>query len=129
MRLRTAPSNADAGVSLQRSSSEDRLRFVSARSRRSLDWFVFFVADIQTGFGPFVAVFLTTQKWTQVDIGLVLTVSGLVSLVGQIPFGALVDAAAPATAHIANASPAARASATFWAPTSQGSTTAAAPAH
>jgi MFS family permease len=64
---------------------------VSARSRRSLDWFVFFVADVQTGFGPFVAVFLTTQKWTQVDIGLVLTISGLVSLAGQIPMGALVD--------------------------------------
>ena len=47
-----------------------------------LDWFVFFVADVQTGFGPFVAVYLTTQKWTQVDIGLVLTVGGLVALVG-----------------------------------------------
>ncbi|HVJ34835.1 MAG TPA: MFS transporter [Terriglobia bacterium] len=64
---------------------------ISARSRHGLDWFVFFVADIQTGFGPFVAVFLTTQKWTQVDIGLVLTVSGLVSLFGQIPLGAIVD--------------------------------------
>jgi len=66
-------------------------RLISARSRHGLDWFVFFVADIQTGFGPFVAVFLTTQKWTQVDIGLVLTVSGLVSLFGQIPLGAAVD--------------------------------------
>jgi MFS family permease len=53
---------------------------------------VFCVADIQTGFGPFVAVFLTTEKWTQIDIGLVLTVSGLVSLIGQVPLGALVDA-------------------------------------
>ena len=65
----------------------------SSRSRRGLDWLVFFVADIQTGFGPFVAVFLTGQKWTQVDIGLVLTVSGLVGLIGQVPFGAIVDAA------------------------------------
>jgi MFS family permease len=65
----------------------------SPRSRRGLDWLVFFVADIQTGFGPFVAVFLTSQKWTQVDIGLVLTASGLVGLIGQIPFGAVVDAA------------------------------------
>jgi MFS family permease len=65
----------------------------SSRSRRGLDWLVFFVADIQTGFGPFVAVFLTSQKWTQVDIGLVLTVGGLVGLIGQIPFGAVVDAA------------------------------------
>ena len=64
----------------------------SSRSRRGLDWLVFFVADIQTGFGPFVAVFLTSHKWTQVDIGLVLTVSGLVALIGQIPFGAVVDA-------------------------------------
>lgn len=63
----------------------------SRGSRRGLDWFVFFVADVQTGFGAFVAVFLTTQQWTQVDIGLVLTVSGLVGLVGQVPLGAFVD--------------------------------------
>ncbi len=65
----------------------------SARSLRGLDWFVFFVADVQTGFGPFVSVYLTTQKWTQVDIGLVLSAAGLVSLFGQMPGGALVDAA------------------------------------
>ena len=65
----------------------------SPRSLRGLDWFIFFVADVQTGFGPFVSVFLTTQKWTQVDIGLVLSVSGFVSLFGQMPGGALVDAA------------------------------------
>src|SRR5260370_17834219 len=62
------------------------------RSARGLDWFVFFVADIQTGFGPFVAVYLTEQKWTQIDIGLVLTVSGVAALAGQMPRGALVGA-------------------------------------
>ena len=65
----------------------------SRNSQRGLDWFIFFLADVQTGFGPFVAVYLTTQKWTQVEIGLVLSVSGLVALVGQMPGGALVDAA------------------------------------
>ena len=60
---------------------------------RGLDWFIFFLADVQTGFGPFVAVYLTTQKWTQVEIGLILSVSGLVGLVLQVPGGALVDAA------------------------------------
>ena len=65
----------------------------SARSLRGLDWFIFFVADVQTGFGPFVSVFLTTQKWTQVDIGFVLSAAGFVSLIGQMPGGALVDAA------------------------------------
>jgi predicted MFS family arabinose efflux permease len=51
------------------------------------------VADVQTGFGPFVSVFLTTQKWTQIDIGLVLSAAGFVSLIAQMPGGALVDAA------------------------------------
>jgi predicted MFS family arabinose efflux permease len=58
---------------------------------RGLDWFIFCVADVQTGFGPFIAVYLTTQKWTQLDIGLILTVGGLVGLVAQTPAGMLVD--------------------------------------
>ncbi len=65
----------------------------SPRSLRGLDWFIFFVADVQTGFGPFVSVYLTTQHWTQIDIGLVLSAAGFVSLIGQMPGGALVDAA------------------------------------
>jgi MFS family permease len=65
----------------------------SRKSQKRLDWFIFLVADVQTGFGPFVAVYLTSEKWTQIEIGLVLTVAGLVSLLGQIPGGALVDAA------------------------------------
>src|SRR6202171_2112432 len=65
----------------------------SRESLRGLDWFIFFLADVQTGFGPFVAVYLTTQKWTQVEIGLVLSIGGLVGLIGQMPGGAIVDAA------------------------------------
>jgi MFS family permease len=65
----------------------------SRRSLRGLDWFIFFLADVQTGFGPFVAVYLTTQKWTQVEIGSVLSIGGLISLIGQMPGGAIVDAA------------------------------------
>lgn len=38
-------------------------------------------------------MFLTTQKWTQVDIGLVLSAAGFVSLIAQMPGGAVVDAA------------------------------------
>jgi MFS family permease len=68
-------------------------RTPSPASQRGLDWFVFFLADVQTGFGPFVTVYLTAQAWTQTDIGLVLTVGGLVALFGQMPGGAIVDAA------------------------------------
>jgi MFS family permease len=65
----------------------------SRESLRGLDWFIFFLADVQTGFGPFVAVYLTTQKWTQVEIGFVLSIGGVVGLIGQMPGGAIVDAA------------------------------------
>ena len=54
---------------------------------------MFFVADVQTGFGPFVAVYLTTQAWTQIDIGFVLSIGGIVALLGQMPGGMIVDAA------------------------------------
>src|SRR4030088_1789532 len=65
----------------------------SRQSLRALDWFIFFLADVQTGFGPFIAVYLTTQKWTQGEIGFVLSIGGLVGLIGQMPGGAIVDAA------------------------------------
>ena len=65
----------------------------SRASLRALDWFVFFLADVQTGFGAFVSVYLTTAKWTQTDIGFVLSVGAIVGLVCQIPGGAIVDAA------------------------------------
>lgn len=68
-------------------------RAPSRESQRGLDWFIFFLADVQTGFGPFVAVYLTTQKWTQVEIGFVLSIGGIIGLIGQVPGGAIVDAA------------------------------------
>ena len=65
----------------------------SRSSLRGLDWFIFLVADVQTGFGPFIAVYLTTQKWTQVEIGFVLSIGGIIGLIGQMPGGAIIDAA------------------------------------
>ncbi|MBV9811960.1 MAG: MFS transporter, partial [Acetobacteraceae bacterium] len=62
-------------------------------SRAGLDWFTFFCANLQTGFGPFIAVYLTTEKWSQTDIGIILMGGGLVGLLAQMPGGALVDSA------------------------------------
>ena len=62
------------------------------RSQRSLDWLNFFVADVQTGFGPFVVVYLTTQAWTEVEIGFALSLGTLTAMLSQMPAGALVDA-------------------------------------
>jgi MFS family permease len=64
----------------------------SKRSLSGLDWFTFFLGDIQTGFGPFISVYLVTQKWNQTDIGLVLSIGALASLLSQVPAGAIVDA-------------------------------------
>jgi MFS family permease len=64
----------------------------SDRSGRALDFLNLFIADVQTGFGPFVAVYLTTQRWTQIQIGFALTVGTITGMLSQIPAGALVDA-------------------------------------
>ncbi len=64
----------------------------SKRSLRALDLLNFFMADVQTGFGPFVAVYLTTHKWTEVGIGLALSLGTITSVVSQLPAGAIVDA-------------------------------------
>ena len=62
------------------------------RSLRGLDWLNFFVANVQTGFGPFIAVYLTENRWTTAEIGFALTIGTICSLVSQMPAGAVVDA-------------------------------------
>jgi MFS family permease len=59
---------------------------------RGLDGLNLFVANIQTGFGPFIAVYLTTQGWTQTAIGTALSLGTITAMASQIPAGALVDA-------------------------------------
>jgi MFS family permease len=81
---------APAAAAKQTAPASDRA--ASTAGVRGLDWFVFFLADIQTGFGPFVAIYLTAHQWAQIDIGLVLSAGGLVALACQMPGGALVDA-------------------------------------
>lgn len=65
---------------------------VSARSLRALDWLNFFVANVQTGFGPFIASYLASHKWTQGEIGMVLSIGTISAMVSQVPGGAAVDA-------------------------------------
>src|SRR5437899_12194437 len=59
---------------------------------RGLDWLNLFVANIQTGFGPFISVYLTTQGWTLTAIGFALSLGTITSMASQLPAGALVDA-------------------------------------
>jgi len=63
----------------------------AAHGLRGLDWLNFFVADIQTGFGPFISVYLTSAGWTQAAIGAALSTGTIASMASQVPAGALVD--------------------------------------
>src|SRR5215475_1725894 len=56
-----------------------------------LDGVNFFLAGILAGVGPYVAAYLAEQKWTQENIGFVLTASGLAGLLSQLPGGELLD--------------------------------------
>ncbi|HEV2175460.1 MAG TPA: MFS transporter, partial [Nitrospira sp.] len=62
-------------------------------SLRGLDWVNFFMADVSTGIGPFLAIYLTaTRHWDAGTVGVVVAVQAVASLVAQAPAGWLVDA-------------------------------------
>jgi MFS family permease len=60
-------------------------------SLRGLDGVNFFLAAALAGFGPYVAVYLADQKWTQEKIGFVLSASAVAGLLSQVPGGELLD--------------------------------------
>ncbi len=63
----------------------------SRRSLRGLDWLNFFLADVQTGVGPFLAIYLASHHWQDARIGIALSVGGLTGVFAQTPVGALID--------------------------------------
>ena len=64
---------------------------VSSPSLYGLDGVNFFLAAALAGFGPYVAAYLADQKWTQADIGFVLTAGSVAGLLSQLPGGELLD--------------------------------------
>ena len=60
---------------------------------RSLDAVNFLLADVRGALGPYLNVFLVTQRhWSQTEVGWVTTISGLLGLAAQTPAGAAIDA-------------------------------------
>jgi MFS family permease len=58
----------------------------------SLDALNFLLADVRGALGPFLNVFLVTQQhWSQTQVGVVTTTSGLLGLALQTPIGAAID--------------------------------------
>ncbi len=52
----------------------------------------FFLADVQTGFGAFVAFYLAELGWPKSQVGLALALGTITGVIAHIPGGALVDA-------------------------------------
>ena len=60
---------------------------------RSLDAVNFLLSDVRGALGPYLNVFLITQQhWSQMEVGWVTTISGLLGLAAQTPAGAAIDA-------------------------------------
>jgi MFS family permease len=64
---------------------------ISKESRRGLDWLNFFLADVQTGFGAFVAFYLADLGWHKNQVGLALSAGTIAGLIALLPGGAIVD--------------------------------------
>jgi MFS family permease len=64
-----------------------------ARSLHALEATNFFLADVQTGLGPFLAAYLAGAGWNPERVGMVLTFGGILPILLQTPAGAIVDRA------------------------------------
>jgi predicted MFS family arabinose efflux permease len=63
----------------------------SQRTLRGLDWLNFLLADVQSGVGPFLAIYLAGYRWNEESVGLALTIGGIAGILTQTPAGGLVD--------------------------------------
>src|SRR5215471_21412176 len=87
--LRDFHSRSRRLISEHRHKRRLRDREVSDQSRRGLDWTNFFMADVQIGFGSFLAFYLADLGWWQQNIKLAMAVGSLAGVLFLIQGGAL----------------------------------------
>lgn len=59
---------------------------------RALDALNFFLADVRDGLGPYLAIYLLTErKWDEASIGTVMSIAAIAGILAQTPAGALID--------------------------------------
>jgi MFS family permease len=78
-------------VSKHHAARKSRDLEISTCSRWGLDLTNFFLADVQVGFGSFLAFYLAERGWSKQDVGFALTVGSVSALLSQLPAGALAD--------------------------------------
>jgi MFS family permease len=63
-----------------------------ARASGALDASNFFLADVRDALGPYLAVYLLTERqWDAASIGVVMSIATVAGILAQTPAGALVD--------------------------------------
>jgi MFS family permease len=64
-----------------------------ARAGLALDATNFFLADVRDALGPYLAVYLLTERqWNAASIGVVMSIATVAGILAQTPAGAVVDA-------------------------------------
>src|SRR6202451_1633721 len=61
------------------------------KSIHALEATNFFLADVQTALGPFLAAYLAGAGWEPGRVGMALTIGGIITVVLQAPAGSIVD--------------------------------------
>jgi hypothetical protein len=62
------------------------------RANRALDAANFFLADVRDALGPYLAVYLLTERdWDAARIGMVMSIATVAGILAQTPVGALID--------------------------------------
>lgn len=84
-----APAPTGESASVQAGSAE---KPGARRSLRGLDALNFLMADVQGGLGPYLSVFLQSQRWQPGSIGIAMAATSITAAVCQIPAGLIVDA-------------------------------------
>lgn len=68
------------------------MRQVESSVERKLDALNFFLADVRDGLGPYLAIYLLTERrWDEASIGAVMSLAALAGILAQTPAGALID--------------------------------------
>ncbi|WOH81035.1 MFS transporter [Bradyrhizobium sp. BEA-2-5] len=59
---------------------------------RALDALNFSLADVRDGLGPYLAIYLLTERqWDEASIGSVMSIAAIAGIIAQTPAGALID--------------------------------------
>src|SRR5690348_4785351 len=73
--MATTPSRLRNSAARYRDARRSLHTPASWQSRYGLDWTNFFIADVQTGFGTFLAFYLAHLGWAKSDVGIALAVA------------------------------------------------------